>query len=127
MPVPTRTSRFALCTAIDDNNGRQILTDREPFTYRPLPDNWRHEVNDGDTLQSLAAQRYPNQPFPASLWWVIADFQPEEIDGAKGPGLPHPPIQDPTLALIPGRIIYGPSERTFEEEIIAEKRRVEFL
>lgn len=127
MPVPTRTSRFALCTAFSDNNGRLMLTDREPYTYRPLADNWQHEVSAGDTLQAIAAVRYPNHPLPATLWWVIADFQPEEVDGAKGPGLPHPPIQDPTLALIPGRVIFGPSERTLDEEIFSEARRVEFL
>lgn len=127
MPAPTRTSRFALCGAITDNRGRLILTDREPYPYRPLEDNWQHEVEAGDTLQSIAAQRYPNHPLPASLWTVIADFQPDEVDGAKGPGLPHPPIFDPTLALIPGRIIHGPSERTLDEEIFSESRRVEFL
>jgi hypothetical protein len=126
MPPPTRLSRFAFCQAIEQN-GRLVLTDREPFAYRPLPDSFQHVVKAGDTLHGIAAAQYPNHPRPAQLWPFLADFQPEEIDGLKGPGLSHPPILDPTLALIPGRIIHGPSPRTLDEEVLAEKRRIEFL
>jgi hypothetical protein len=73
-----------------------------------------HEVREGDTLQSIAAAAWPGLgqlPFvsAASLWWVIADFQPV-------------PIHDPTVQLVPGEKLIVPSRRTVEERVLQRPR-----
>lgn len=109
---PRRFSRYSFCSAVLDDQERLFLTDREPFRYRPLPDNRQHVVKEGDTLFSLAGRYFAPLPRPAGLWWVIADFQPE-------------PVHDPTLALELGRVVVVPSIRTITEEAFSEKRRAE--
>ncbi len=109
---PRRFSRFTFSAAVLDADERLLLTDREPFRFRALPDNRQHIVREGDTLFSLAGRYFAPLPRPAGLWWVIADFQPD-------------PIHDPTLALDIGRALLVPSVRTVGEELFSEKRRQE--
>ena len=109
---PRRFSRHAFSAAVQDDAGRLVLTEREPFRFRSLSDNRQHVVQQGDTLFSLAGRYFAPLPRPSGLWWVIADFQPE-------------PIHDPTLALDLGRLLFIPSVRVITEEVFAEARRQE--
>ena len=109
---PRRFSRYTFSSAILDDDERLLLTDREPFRFRALPDNRQHVVKEGDTLFSLAGRYFAPLPRPAGLWWIIADFQPD-------------PVHDPTIALDVGRIVVVPSLRTVTEEVFAERRRLE--
>jgi len=109
---PRRFSRYTFSSAVLDEDERLVLTDREPFRFRALPDNRQHVVKEGDTLFSLAGRYFASLPRPAGLWWVIAEFQPD-------------PIHDPTLSLEIGRVVLVPSVRTVVEEVFAEKRRQE--
>jgi hypothetical protein len=109
---PRRFSRHTFTSAVLDDEGRLLLTEREPFRFRSLPDTRQHVVKEGDTLFSLAGRYFASLPRPAGLWWVIADFQPD-------------PVHDPTIDLEPGRILFIPSVRTIQEEILSEKRREE--
>ena len=47
---PQTGSRYGFCLGVLDERGRRFLTEREPYRYRPLPDNRVHRVVDGDTL-----------------------------------------------------------------------------
>jgi hypothetical protein len=109
---PRRFSRYTFSAAVLDDEERLVLTDREPFRFRPLPDNRQHVVKEGETLFSLAGRYFAALPRPAGLWWVIADFQPD-------------PIHDPTLSLELGHVLLVPSVRTVVEEVFSEKRRQE--
>jgi hypothetical protein len=109
---PRRFSRHTFTSAVQDDAGRLVITDREPFRFRSLPDNRQHVVKEGETLFSLAGRYFATLPRPAGLWWVIADFQPD-------------PIHDPTIALEPGRVLVIASVRTVLEEIFSERRRGE--
>jgi hypothetical protein len=109
---PRRFSRYTFSQGVLDDQERLLLTDREPFRFRDLPDNRLHVVAEGDSLFSLAAQLFASLDRPAGLWWIIADFQPE-------------PIIDPTLELEVGRTLVVPSLRLVTEEIFNESRRGE--
>jgi hypothetical protein len=109
---PGALSRYTFAEGLEDSEGRLFLAMPEPYRYRDLPDNIRHEVSDGDTLEGLAGRYYGQFGRGCLLWWVIADFQPD-------------PIHDPTIALEAGRVLIIPSPRTVEEEILAEKRRAD--
>jgi len=109
---PRRFSRYELTQGIRDDEGRLFLTDREPFRFRPLPDNRLHEVKEGESLFSLAGRFFRPRSRAAGLWWIIADFQPD-------------PVQDPSVPLEVGRRLFVPSLRTVDEEILSEKRRRE--
>jgi hypothetical protein len=106
---PRRYSRYQYTAAILDPAGDLILTDPSPFPYSPLADNVVHNVETGDTVFSLADVYFQPLARPSGLWWVIADFQPN-------------PIQDPTIALVPGTIVYIPSVRTVLELIFNSAR-----
>lgn len=85
------------------------LTDREKYRYELLSSNISHVVREGDTLQNLAARYYaafsdPPRFSAASLWWIIADFQPQ-------------PIHDPTIVLSDGATIVIPSKRTVTDRV----------
>ena len=107
---PRRFSRFEFTLGIRDDNGGLLLTDREPFRFRPLPDNRIHELKEGETLFTIAGRFFRPRPRAAGFWWVIADFQPD-------------PIIDPTVPLDVGRRLFVPSLRTLDEEILSESRR----
>jgi hypothetical protein len=109
---PRRFSRYTFSTAVLDDSQRLVLTEREPYRFRSLPDNRQHVVQAGDTLFTLAGRYFAPLPRPAGLWWIIADFQPD-------------PIHDPTIELSVGRMLLIPSLRVVTEEIFSEARRPE--
>ncbi len=86
------------------------MSEYEPFRFVALSDNIRHVVSDGDTLFNLAGDYYQALPRPSGLYWILADFQPT-------------PIIDPTIALVPGTILWIPSLRTVQDSIFNETRR----
>lgn len=110
--APRRLSRYTFAFAQADGEDRQFLYGDQPFRYVQRPDNIEHVVAEGDTLFTLASRYFREQPRPAGLWWVIADFQAD-------------PIHDPTRKLARGRVLIIPSERTLTEEIFSERRRRE--
>lgn len=106
---PRRHSRYTFSKARRDSEGDLILSDPEPYKYRPFSDNRVHVVKEGDSLFSLAARYFRGFQRPDGLYWIIMDFQPI-------------PIHDPTLKLTVGSIIIVPSLRTVIEEIFSERR-----
>jgi hypothetical protein len=106
---PARLSRYSLSLALKDAQGRQFLTDPEPFRYQDLPDNRHHTVVAGDALWTLSCRAFPNIKDGQHLWPIVAWFQPQ-------------PIHDPTLELTPGRELVFPSERTVLETIFNASR-----
>ena len=107
---PRQLSRHIFAQGVPNSAGQLWLMDRIPFRFREFSDNRRHTVIEGDTLYHLAARYFPNTVRPAGLWWVIADFQPQ-------------PVHDPTVQLLPGRVLVIPSERTLADSVFAEARR----
>ncbi len=109
---PRELSRHSFTTVAIDDQGRQWLTRREPYGFRQFADTAMVEVGKGDSLYTIAGQRYRSiDPERAcGLWWLIADFQPD-------------PIHDPTISLQVGRRLHIPSVRVVREEIFAETRR----
>jgi hypothetical protein len=109
--VSTRISRYRFSRLVEDADGRQHLTESEPYWYRPLADNLVHVVQEGDDLCTVAGRYYGAAVLGGeTLWWVVAQFQPE-------------PILDPTLALVPGSTLIVPSVRTVLEDVLSETRR----
>lgn len=109
---PRLYSRYALCSASEDEAGRLFLSEREVFLYRELPDNRTHIVATGDSLWTIASRYFDPMPRAAGLWWIIADFQPD-------------PIFDPTIKLTPGTALIIPSVQVVLEQILSEERRIE--
>lgn len=109
---PRRFSRHTFTEARLDDADELVLTESEPYRFRPLDDNRIHVVRDGETIFTIAARFFRGLPRPAGLWWVIADFQPS-------------PIHDPTTKLAPGTTLVIPSIRTVVEEVFSERRREE--
>lgn len=112
--APRRFSRFTFASGFADESGAFMLEDPEPFLFVDRADSRSHSVGEGDTLWSLAAQYFPSFPRLGSLWWIIADFQPD-------------PIVDPTVKLVVGTQLVIPSERVVTEEIFNEARRREVI
>lgn len=110
--MPTsRYSQNRFDEAIIDENGLLYLVEAvEPYGFQDFDDNRTHIAIQGDTWHSLAARYFPEYPRPDALWWVIFDFQPQ-------------PAVDPTVGISPNAVVYIPSARTLEEEILAEARR----
>ena len=109
---PRRYSRHQFTAGITDDEDRQLLTDRERFTYQPFPDNRVHVVAEGEDLYHIAGRYYASMPRGCGLWWVIADFQPD-------------PIHDPTLRLESGTELIIPSVRTVQEYVFDRRRAKE--
>lgn len=108
---PRKLSRHLFTLGVRDTAApdQLQLTDREPFGYQDYPDNRIHPVVQGDTLFALAAKYFDPIDNAATLWWVIADFQPD-------------PILDPTIALVEGSKLIIPSYRTIFEVLFADSR-----
>ena len=53
---PQAGSRYAMCVAVRDEQGRLVLSERAPLTFKELPDNRVHVVEQGDTLWHLAGR-----------------------------------------------------------------------
>ncbi len=51
---PQPGSRHMNTRGVLDAAGRRLLTEREPFRFRELPDTREHVVVQGDTLSSAA-------------------------------------------------------------------------
>lgn len=128
MYTPGLWSRYRLCDGFYDERKVLYLSIPEPFTYRPLSDTIEHVVQEGDTLQTLAARFYASlkdapglrRKNVGSLYWVIADFQPEPKPDA---------CYDPTIHLgstMKGQVLYIPSARVVQEIILNESRRHEY-
>lgn len=103
-------SRFSFCLGLRDGDGRQFLTEREPYGFVAHADNHSHIVAQGDTLFHLAGRYFTPLPRACGYWWVIADYQ-------------EPPIVDPTLRLEPGTKLFIPSLRVLTDVILSEERR----
>ncbi len=116
MAGPTsRLSRSYLCTGQLDADGNLFLSERVPFRYVDRDDTIEHVAVAGDTWWSLADLFYGSVPDAASLlWYVIPDFQPA-------------PVVDPTIAIVPGTILYVPSLQTVLTEVVSEGRRSDFM
>jgi len=85
-----------------------IYLDLRPrIDYLGGHDEILHRVVAGDTLQTLAMRYYTGLPYPAGLWWAIADFQPE-------------PMNDPTVALEPGTWIVIPSPDLVQQWLLED-------
>ena len=106
---PRRHSRHTFTTAFLED-GEQLLTEPEPYRFKPFRDNRIHVVKVEDTLYNLASRFFKGLPRPAGLFWIIMDFQPQ-------------PIHDPTILLSPGTVLVIPSTRTVVEEVFSEQRR----
>lgn len=109
---PLPYSRYTLCSAVQLDNGRLYMLDREPIRFQNRTDNIRVVVAAGDTWETLAEQYLDGPANPASLWWIIADFQPE-------------PVIDPTVPPTPGSVVYIPDPRFVMSEYFSDKRRDE--
>ena len=116
--MPPRVNSRHLHTTAQKRDGdeRLFLSDPVPFRFLDLPDNRVHTVKQGDTLWTLASRYFsPLGQLPeisaATLWWVIANFQPQ-------------PIHDPTIQLVPGEQLIIPSVRTVQERILQPPRNV---
>lgn len=109
---PRAGSRHSFSLGVLNEDGRRLLTEREPYRYRDLPDNREHRVVGGDTLWGLAGLYFAPLPRACGFWWAIADFQPD-------------PLVDPTLLLEPGRRVVVPSTRVLTDVILGESRRRE--
>lgn len=105
-----RWSRYQWCDIETDEVSRRYFTERPVFSYRDLPENRLHVVTEGQRLWQLCQLYYPNIPRNGTLFWVVADFQPE-------------PILDPTLDLKAGTLLVIPSEATVESLVFAGARR----
>jgi len=125
MNTPGYWSRYRLCDAYYDDQGRLYLTIPAPFGYQDLPDNIDYILKEGDTLQTIAARVYADlrdapglkKKGVGNLWWVIADFQPPPIPDS---------CYDPTRRLTPGKKLILPSLRTVQELVFDEARRPDF-
>lgn len=106
---PRKWSRHTYTTVLRYGD-TLLMTDRERYIGRNLPDNRMHIVRDGDTLFHLAGEYFKPLPRACGLWWIIADFQPT-------------PIHDPTLRLETGRVLVIPSLQTVMN-LIFDTRRV---
>ena len=104
---PRAQTRYALCSAIVDEDGDLVLTDPEPYQYQPLGDNVTITTIDGDTWMRLAWRLYGR----ADWYWVIVDFMG---------------VVDPTLAIPAGTVVTAPSLRAVTEIILNEQRRKDY-
>lgn len=102
-------SRYRFCTIERDGAGRLYHGPRPHFAYRDLPDTIEYTTSDGDTLGHIAARFYARYPRPASLFWIIADFQPE-------------PIRDPFARIPPGMKLFIPSPTVVLTQILVSGR-----
>lgn len=103
--APRINSRYERCLGVEDDSGSLVLTDREPFSFDPnLPNTIQHFVGEGEDLWSIAYRYFQPIQNAEHLWWIIADFQPN-------------PIQDPTIDLETGRMLYIPSIDVVKQRI----------
>ena len=109
---PLAGSRYTFCQAFQDDKGRWMLSDREPYRFHEHADTRIHVMAQGDTLFDLAGRYFSPLPRACGYWWAIADFQ-------------EPPIIDPSISLEVGRRLSIPSLRVLTDVILGEPRRRE--
>jgi hypothetical protein len=106
MMPPHARSRYLPAYGRRNPDGVLALDEVEPIRFDPtLPGIRRHVVGPGDELWDLAHKYFQPIPDAEHLWWVIAWFQPT-------------PIQDLTIDLEDGRVLYIPSVRTVESKFL---------
>jgi nucleoid-associated protein YgaU len=97
---PDAFSRYKFVAQVQDDsdtgNDELFFGTRKPIQFVDSPDNTFHIVQGGDTLENIASRFFRGFPEPATLYWVIAEFQPI-------------PIIDPTLRLQPNQMLIIPS------------------
>lgn len=108
--APYAGSRHSFTQGVQDEDGRCLLTEREPYRFAAHADARIHLVTQGDTLFGLAGRYFAPLPRACGFWWAIADFQPD-------------PIIDATLELDVGRRLFVPSTRVLTDVILGEQRR----
>lgn len=101
---PRVDSRYQFSRAYTDADGRTHLEVPDPVRARPEPDNVRHVVGAGETLQFIAYRYYRGMERPARFWWAIGAFNG---------------IVDATQPLESDSVLVIPSERLLREEILA--------
>ena len=101
---PRINSRYRLDGLFRSTDNFLFTADREPFRFVVREDTRMHRAVRSDTLENLA-ERFFAGPNTARLWWIIADFQPE-------------PIQDPTEKLVPGVLLFIPSQNYVDSVIL---------
>lgn len=106
--------RYSYCWDSTMSNGTKRKLPRGFFRFMNLSDTLLHTCKEGETLWTLASRYYANNfVFPALMYWVIGDFQPE-------------PILDPTTAFTAGQVVYVPSIKTINLYILSPTREPEF-
>lgn len=105
-------SRYLYNLEYEDGNGAHWLGEPEPFAYSNETDNRVHVAREGDTWWGLAYVYFPSFPRAGGLWWILCDYQPEQV-------------VDPTIAITPGRTLVIPSERVVRSKIFNPERRSE--
>lgn len=114
MIVPSTLSVYRFCQAYVSPDGRSYLTDIQPFLFEEFADTTEHVVVGRQRLEDVAAIHYQTYGEEAYLLaHVLAYFQPV-------------PIIDPTVLLTPGSTLFIPSQRTIEERIFSEDRRLDY-
>lgn len=101
---PRLDSRYQFSRAFTDADGRLHLEVPDPVRHRPQPDNVRHVVGAGETLQFIAYRYYSGMERPARFWWAIAAFNG---------------VVDATQPLTSETVLVIPSERFLREVILA--------
>lgn len=98
-------SRYQYSETVSDDADRQLLEDGigTRFRFQDRPDNLQVTVRQGERLWHIAHRLYPQNPRAGELYWLIAAYND---------------IQDPTLAIEPGRVLYAPSIRVISEELL---------
>ena len=73
----TPESRYSSLAVIvtDTAHGKQQVIDLEPPSVRTVSFTY-YQVEEGDTVDQIAHGEYDS----GSLWWIIADANPEIID-----------------------------------------------
>ena len=108
---PLAGSRYTFCQAFQDDKGRWLLSDREPYRFCEHADTRVHVVAQGNTLFELAGRYFAPLPRACGYWWAIANYQPE---GG---------IVDPTIELELGSVVHAPSLRVLTDIILGESSR----
>ena len=91
-------SRYRTARRFIDDKNRRFIGVRRNVQYVDDPGNRIHIVKRGETLESIAHKRLPGFGGRSSdLYWILAEFQPNQI-------------LDPTQRLQPGQVIVIPSE-----------------
>jgi len=101
---PRVDSRYQFSRAFTDADGRLHLEVPDPVRHRPEPDNVRHVVGAGESLQFLAYRYYRGMERPARFWWAIGAYNG---------------VVDATFPLASGTVLVIPSERLLRDVILA--------